>query len=340
MVTNKSFLLVGGGLFNSVLARKLVLDGEKVIILEKEKELGGQLRDYFDKKAKCWTNLFGCHIFHFDNNSKEAENFIRNYGNFCSYKHTVSCAGNGKIIYWPLNDASNKLYNFLGDNQNAYEEFVASYSKKMWGKHWDEIKDDVLARFKMKDSITNNFFGTEESYILLDGFNNMISKLTRKVTKKYNQKITFRDLKDKMNNYEKIVVTSPIDEFFNYKFGRLDWTGIKFDFEYIDSDGDLLPTPVVNLNMHPTLLRVVEYSQFSFETCKTKLLVKETPSDKFKFYPINTQRNKDILLRYQTFAKNFPNIIFAGRLGTYSYNDMDTTILEALKLFKQIKNEK
>lgn len=338
----KKYLLIGAGLFNSVIARNLLDSGNEVTVIEKNNFLGGQCADYYNEEAKCWVNFFGCHIFHFDNKSLEAKDFILKYGDFKPYTHKVCCIANGKCIYWPLNNSSSNLYDFVSDEKDAkgaYAEFVESYSKKMWGEYWEEISHKVLNRFNTKQTIGNSFFGDENAYILQSGFTNLFHRLFSGANIIFDSPVISTNIKF-IEQFDKIIVTSPIDEFFNYKFGKLDWVGIDFESKIIESTGDLLPSPVVNLNTNKEILRVVEYNQFSKEQSQFKLLVKEKPSRRRNFYPIDNARNFKILQEYQEYAKQFPNLIFAGRLGTYKYLDMDETIQNALNLSKEVLNGK
>jgi UDP-galactopyranose mutase len=254
------------------------------------------------------------------------------------------CIGNGNMIMWPPNKTYQELYSTLNPNKDVFEEFVASYSKKMWGSEFKNIYANIKDRFKFKDNYNSDFFENEDVNLLY--FNNLFDNITKNLRIKLNKPQTLENIYYEMDSWDKVFVTTPIDEFFSYKLGKLDWRGITFNFKNIVSDNNILPTPVVNLNSHPEFTRITEYNQLnvngfnSFD--KIKCLCYEQPNSTDKYYPVLNKKNQALLEKYKVEAKKHSDYVhFCGRLGTFRYLDMDQTIIEAINIFKEYrKNDK
>lgn len=334
-------LLIGGGLFNLTLARLLRDDRHEVNIIEKSNFLGGMCADYFDKKAQCYVNKFGAHIFHFDNKSKKALQFLKKYADLMEYDHKVLCIGNGNFTYFPINNTYKSLFSLINDH-SIFDEFIESYSKKVWGNDWNSIKKNIEKRFKAKNSFNNDFFEGEKTFLLEKGFSNLFNKLSKGINITYNLEVHIKMLLRFIKQFDKVVVSAPIDRFYNYKFGKLDWKGLQFDFHYLKSDNDILPTPVVNMNTHKDVVRIVEYNQLgtplNSHTSKNKVICIERSSFINKCYPVLNDINNALYKKYIDYNNvNFKDISFVGRLGNYKYYDMDETIQNAINWYSNFK---
>jgi UDP-galactopyranose mutase len=331
-------LLIGAGLSNLVLARLFIDNGYDVEIVEKKLEIGGLCADYWSIRAQCWVSRYGPHILHFDKDTSEAELFILNNTILQKYNHTVLCVGKGNITYWPPNNIYQNLYKFTNPNGSFFNEFIGSYSKKMWGSKYKEVLERIKGRFKFKNVFDNHFFAGENVYICKYGFKTLFKNLSKGSKIILGEKISFNLIKDKLNEYDYVFVSSPIDDFYNNLFGKLKYKGMTFEFKEFETDGSsILPTPTVNLNGNKKYIRISEYNQFYDSKSKYRIIGREIPNNVDKIYPINDKKDKIILKRYQDYSKKFKNLYFVGRLGRYKYLDMDETIQNSINLFKKLK---
>jgi len=331
--------VVGAGLSGLCMARLFKDDGHQVTVFEKTDKIGGACQDYWDKKGQCWVSKCGPHLLHFRKETRVAESFLISHTDLASYDHQVMALGNGGFTMWPPTNAHHFLHDILNPKVSFFDEYISSYSNKMWGKHWTNIKDKVLKRFKTKKHYNTDFFEGQNVYIPKNGYTNLFKDLAKGLNIKFNHtgKIENED-------YDLVIWTAPIDEAYDLELGELDWQGIDFTFETIKTSGeDLLPTPVVNLNTHPKFTRMTEYNQLNVPPkCNgiNRIIGFEVSAKNNKLYPINDKKNSDLLKKYQRMSKlkSF-NVYFHGRLGEYKYYDMDQIIQASIDLFNNIKGD-
>jgi len=335
----KKILIVGGGLSGCILARIAKDHGWLVELHEKENEVGGLLRDCVDKKTKIRYSKYGAHIWHFSDKSKEALNFIKNYGEFMPCAHRVLALSNeGAFSLWPINLTYQKLFKEMHPNKDMFNKFVENYSKKMWNKNYKEVIRNIKDRFKFKNNYNTEFFENEESFVCLN-YKELFKNLTQDILVVLNSEDSIDTIYDELDNFDWVVCTTPIDKFFKNCQGKLDWMGLDFKFLKLKCDSNVFPTSVVNTNSHPSIIRMVEYNQLFMETEKqNKIIGIETSSTKNNLcYPVMTKRNLKILSKYNSYKSHFGNLVFCGRSGTYSYENMDSCVMNSLSLFKQLK---
>lgn len=330
-------LLIGAGVSNLVLARLFKDDRYDVTIIEKEKELGGMCKDIYDNISKCYINLRGPHILHFNKDTMPAFNFLSKYAELIDFNHKVMCIGNSSFTYWPANKNYIKIFNILNPNKDFEKEFVNSYSKKFWGKNYKEILENTK-RFKFKDNYNTDFFENEKVVMPKNGYSNLFKEIVSGIKIIYEEEININTIKDKLKDFKYVFVSAPIDKFFNNIFGKLDWVGLYFYFIKINNNGEnVLPTPVVNLNTHPDITRITECNQLYNNNSTQRILSYEQLNKKETFYPVLTSKNLKILEKYNKYSKTFPNIIFIGRAGEYKYKNMDIAIMDSINMFNSLK---
>lgn len=345
----KKILCIGAGLFNATLASLFIKAGYHIDAIEKESHLGGLCYDYYDKRASCYVSKTGAHILHFSKSTLPALHFLKKEVNLIPYEHKVLCIGNGNISYFPINSVYKDLFRYInpksGSSSDSIEkEFIESYSRKMWGDYWPRVKNNITSRYKVKKSLCNSFFENEEPFLPAKGYSNMIKSLLGSSTVLYNTLVNFHSLLYAIKNkdYAYIFISAPIDEFFSYKYGKLQYAGLNFDFKAFISNNNILPTAVLNTNKHKKIIRIVEYNQLCrTRDSRTKLLCFESSStnDNDKHYPILDSSNQALYSKYSIELEKLglnSAIFFTGRLGQYKYFDMDDTILEAMKLYDRI----
>jgi UDP-galactopyranose mutase len=334
----KKVSVIGSGLSGSVIARLFKDDGYEVDVYENNK-IGGMCSDYYDVDSKTHVNNFGAHIWHFDDNTQKNLPFLKKFGEFKDYNHKVLCIGNGACIYWPINKSSKAFFDSY-NSKDILDEFILSYSRKMWGEDFDKIYDNIKSRFEPKPTKDNKFFGNEKQYLLNNGFASFFDNLLEDIPvikHKVNYETDFKDS-------DLVILTAPIDDFYNYKFGELKYTGLRFDKAKIKTDTYVTPTPVVNLNAHEECIRIVNYTQLNktlenidFED---NVIVKEYVDKSKKFYPILDEEQLAVFNKYKIYNSIFcSKIKLLGRMANYKYLDMDQCVDEAVKLYERLTNE-
>ncbi len=338
----KRILIIGGGLSGITIGCLFKNKGYYVEIREKNSEIGGLLNDKWDKEAKCFVSFCGPHIAHFSKKrgTLKAFKFLSKFTKWIHFDHKVLALGpNSSFTYWPISKPYQILFDKLNAKEKSFDFFVKNYSKKMWLENTNEVLKNIKGRFKAKDSNSNLFFEGQKTFIPQKGFLNMLKKMTKGIKIVLNKSENILTLKDEYDNWDKIIVTSNIDDFFLKKFGLVSYRGMDFEFFKIKSNQSILPTCVVNLNNHPKYTRLSEMNQFYNYKSKIKIMCLETPSNNGRFYPVQTKKNLEIIKQYLEYSKEFPKIVMLGRSGTGKYLDIDLTVQQALDKFEDIKDE-
>jgi UDP-galactopyranose mutase len=334
----KKVLIIGAGLSGLVLARLFKDNGDDVEIIEKNHYIGGLCADF--KFGYYQVSYFGPHIPHFRKETQEALEFIKKYTKLIPFKHKVICLGNSNFTCWPPNQNSKKLFSLINAKDKSLKsEFVDSYSKKVWGKDYPKLKGVINSRFKFKDNYNEEFFENEEAFIPTDGYRTLFYNLAQGMVIKKHTIENIDSIYAKLDDYDYVFVSAPIDEFFKFKFGKLEYKNIQFNLHTIENDGsNLLLTPVMNLNTHSKIIRITEYPQFYESISKQRILGTERVS---KYgtpcYPVLTPKNLKILEKYKKYSQHFDNLYFIGRMGEYKYKNMDDCIQDSINLFKKLK---
>lgn len=358
------YLIVGCGFSGIVLAERLSSTGKKVLIVDKRNHIGGNCYDY--KSDKILLQKYGPHIFHTKN--EKVFNYLNKFARFNNYRHKVLAYYNKKYFPVPINlDTVNKFFNINLKNEDElkeflenkrekikkilnsedviiskfgrelYDAFVKTYTKKQWDKDPKELDKAILERLPIRYDKRDNYFDDPFQGMPEEGYTKMFEKMlsNKNITIKLNTPYN----KNMRKLSKKIIWTGKIDEYFNYKFGKLEYRGAKFVFEKYRLK-DFLPNSVVNFPEEKfKFVRITEFKKFyeikSRKTiiCREFFVWGEEPA-----YPVNTPQNIKLLKSYQNEIKRDRNIYFLGRLGRYRYINMDKCVEEALELFEEIKN--
>jgi len=359
------YLIVGCGFSGIVLAERLSSSGKRVLIIDKRNHLGGNCYDYLS--GKILIQKYGPHIFHTKN--EQVFKYLNRFTKFNNYTHKVLAYYDGKYFPVPINlKTVNKFFNLNLKNEEElkiflkkkikrikkiknsedvvvskfgkelYDAFVKTYTRKQWDKYPNELDKSILERLPIRYDKNDKYFDDPFQGMPKGGytkmFENMLSnkKITLKLNTPYNEEIK--------KSAKKTIWTGKIDEYFNYKFGKLEYRGAKFVFEKYKLR-DFLPNSVVNFPEDKfKFSRITEFKKFygikSRKTliCREYFVWGEEPA-----YPVNTPKNIKLLKRYEDQTKKERNVYFLGRLGRYKYINMDKCVEEALELFAEIKNK-
>lgn len=370
------YLIVGAGFFGAVLAQKIATElKKKVLVLERREHIGGNCFSKFDNETDIEYHVYGTHIFH--TNSKKVFDYLSQFTEFNSYYHQVLTTHNDRVYQMPINlETINSFYgvnlkpfeveDFLKEEKAReqypnpknleekaisligrplYEAFIKGYTKKQWQKEPKDLPASIINRLPVRSNYDESYFNNGRYQgIPLEGYTAIFEKMLdhELITVKTNT--DYFDLKDQIKVKEKTIYSGPIDRYFDFAHGPLDWRSVRFE-RVVEPHKDFQGTSVMNFadespkytriheprHLHPERAYPEEKSLLFYEYSETN---PEEP-----YYPVNNDENKKKLNQYQEMAKGEESVLFGGRLGTYSYYDMDQVIAQALSLFEtQIKN--
>lgn len=371
------YIIIGAGFLGATVAERIAnVLNEEVLILEKRNHLGGNCHSQCDPKSGIEYHTYGTHIFHTSN--PEVWEYINKFTTFNSYRHQVLTTYNGKVYQMPINlETINSFYNinlkpyeveeFLNkeikkanirnpDNfetmgisligKPLYEAFIQGYTKKQWGKDPKSLPASIIKRLPFKKNYDESYYRSFWQGIPFNGYGAIFKKMLSNPKIKVNLNTDFFKIRDKINHKSTIIYSGPIDQLFNYCFGKLEWRSLRFEHKYIDVD-DYQGTSVMNYAEESIpYTRIHEWKHLHPEreeiyrkniTLITKeYSIKDNGED--PYYPIGGDKNREILAKYNNEAKKLKNFIIGGRLGEYKYHDMHQTIAKGLEIFNSIKN--
>lgn len=359
------YLIVGAGFSGAVLAERIAHKlNKKVLIIDKRGHVGGNCYDYRDQNG-ILVQKYGPHIFH--TNHKKVLNYLSRFTEWNSYKHEAIAYHNGEYYPIPINlDTINKFFNLNLKNERElkgfleikrtqtkkiknskdvivsrfgkeiYEVFIEQHTKKQWGVSPQELDKSVLERLPIRYNKNPCYFDDKFQAMPRSGFTKIFEEMlnNKNITLKLNT--DFFKMRNKIK-YKKLIYTGPIDQFFNYKFGKLQYRRIHFSFETHDLE-NFQPKAVVNFpDPDVPYTRITEFKKFYNKKLPGTVICKELPfRDEEPAYPVINKKNTALANRYMKKTKELKDVIFIGRLAQYRYLDMDEIIKEALKIFENI----
>lgn len=368
------YLIVGSGLFGLVFAHEAKRHGKKCLIIEKRVKIGGNIRT--EEINGINVHVYGPHIFH--TNDKEIWDYMNQFAEFNNFVLSPIANYHGKLFNLPFNmNTFNQMWgvttpadaivhqlpqtNNTGDEpknleeqairlvgEDVYKTLVKEYTEKQWGKPCSELPAFIIKRLPVRYTFNNNYFNHRYQGIPIGGYTKIIEKLAEGIDvitncDYFNNRKYFNGLADK------IVYTGPIDRFFEYKFGKLDYRSLRFKTESIH-EPNYQGCAVMNFTSHDvSYTRIIEHKHFEsllnddVYTNPYTIITKEYPDNyeegKEPYYPINDGKNNELYAKYKWIAEHEAhNVIFGGRLGEYKYYDMDQVIRKALDVAKKELN--
>jgi UDP-galactopyranose mutase len=364
------YLIVGSGLFGSVFAHEATKRGKKCLVIDKRAHEGGNI--FCDKVEGINVHKYGAHIFH--TNDKVIWDYVNSFVEFNRYTNSPLAMYKGKIYNLPFNMntfyqlwkvkspeeareiiqsqiAKSGIINPDNLEQQAislvgtdiYTKFIKGYTEKQWGRKAKDLPSFIIKRLPVRYTYDNNYFNDKYQGIPIGGYNKLIEALLIGIEVRLNQ--DFFVERDKWNNIAKnIVFTGKIDQFYDYRFGNLEYRSLRFDHQILD-----LPNYQGNAVVNYTekkipYTRIIEHKHFEFGTQEKTVITKEyseewTP-EKESYYPINDDKNMLLFKKYKELTDLETNVIFGGRLAEYRYYDMHQVIGSALATVKKIFPEK
>ena len=371
------YLIVGGGLFGATFARMATDRGKKCIVIDKRNHPGGNI--YCQEIEGINVHKYGAHIFH--TSDKEVWDFVNNIVPFNRYTNCpVAQAPDGKLYNLPFNmntfyqmwgvktpeEAQSKLeeqrkeaiekmkaegvteprnleeqaLSLIG--KDIYEQLIKGYTEKQWGRKCSELPAFIIRRLPVRLTFDNNYFNDSFQGIPIGGYNKLIDGLLEGSEVKLNSDF-FEDRKHWESIADKIVFTGKIDEFFGYRFGKLEYRTVRFETEVLDTPNHQGNAVVNYTSAKVPFTRVIEHKHFEMfgndvysnpKTVISKEFSTEWQEGMEPFYPVNDAKNQEKYLKYKMLADLTPEVIFGGRLAEYKYYDMAPIIRQAMNLFK------
>ena len=359
------YLIVGSGLCGAVFAREAVKAGKKVLVVEKRSHVGGNI--YTKEVEGINVHEYGAHIFH--TNNREVWQYVNQYAEFNRYTNSPVANYHGELYSLPFNMYTfNRMWGVVTPQEAAekiesqrkeagitepknleeqaislvgtdiYEKLVKGYTEKQWGRPCTELPAFIIKRLPVRLTFDNNYFNALYQGIPIGGYTKMIEKMLDGIEVRMDTDyLQNREELDALA--EKVFYTGPIDAYFNYELGYLQFRSVRFETEVLDMP-NYQGNAVINYTDRETpYTRIIEHKHFEFGTQPKTVISKEYSSEwKFgdePFYPVNDERNSRLYSEYKALADRKDNVIFGGRLGEYKYHDMDQAVARTLDICRQ-----
>ena len=357
------YLIVGAGFAGCVLAERLARRSRKrVLLLDRRPHIGGNAYDHHND-AGLLVHKYGPHIFH--TNSREIFDYLGQFTGWRPYEHRVRASVDGHLLPLPINlDTVNELYGLkltaleLDDffasvatpvervltsedvivnriGRDLYERFFRNYTRKQWDLDPSELDASVTARVPIRTNRDDRYFSDTYQAMPLHGYTRMFERMLDHPNIKIMLNTDYRDVVGFIP-YAEMIYTGPIDEFFDYRFGKLPYRSLKFQHETHDC-AVFQAAPVVNYPNEHAYTRVTEFKYLTGQVHAKTSVVYEFPcAEGDPYYPIPRAENAALYQRYKALADATPRVHFAGRLATYRYYNMDQVTAQALTLYAKL----
>ena len=357
------YLIVGAGYAGSVLAERLARgSGKQVLLVDRRAHIAGNAYDHYDDSG-ILVHKYGPHIFH--TNSREVFDYLSRFTEWRQYQHKVLASVDGQLVPIPINlDTINTLYGlnlnsfqmeeFLAQRAEAiaqvrtsedvvvskvgrelYEKFFRGYTRKQWGLDPSELDAQVTARVPTRTNRDDRYFTDSFQSMPRHGFTRMFGNMLDHPNIKIMLNTDYRDVKDVIPHKE-LIFTGPVDEFFDYQYGKLPYRCLEFKHETHNQEV-YQPVAVVNYPNDNAFTRITEFKYLTGqEHAKTSIVYEYPTAEGDPYYPIPRKENADIYKQYQALAEEETGVHFVGRLATYKYYNMDQVVAQALTLYGKL----
>lgn len=357
------YLIVGAGYAGSVLAERLANDaGKKILIVDKRSHIAGNAYDYYND-AGILIHKYGPHIFH--TNSREVFDYLSRFTKWRSYEHRVLASVDGQLLPMPINlDTVNRLYGlnltsfqveeFFASvaehreqiktsedvivsrvGRELYEKFFRNYTRKQWDLDPSELDATVTSRVPIRTNRDDRYFTDTYQAMPLHGYTRMFENILDHPNIKIMLNTDYKEI-DRLIPYKEMIYTGPVDEFFEFRYGKLPYRSLEFKHETIDK-AIYQPAPVVNFPNEQAYTRVTEFKYLTGqEHAKTSIVFEHSRAEGDPYYPVPRPENAELYKKYQELAKATQGVHFVGRLATYKYYNQDQVVAQALSLYAKI----
>lgn len=369
------YVVVGSGLYGATIAQQLHNAGMNVLVIDKRSSIAGNV--YTEDIDGIKVHKYGAHIFHTNNTT--VWNYVQQFATFNRFTNSPVANYKGELYSLPFNmytfnkmwgvitpeEAATKIAEqkkeIVGEPRNLeeqaislvgrdiYEKLVKGYTEKQWGRPCDQLPAFIIKRLPVRLTFDNNYFNALYQGIPVGGYTKMVEKMLEGIEVKLN--IDYLADKDYWDNQtEKVIYTGPIDAYFNYKLGTLEYRSVRFETELLDMPNFQGNAAVNYTDAETPWTRIIEHKWFEFGKDENgddlpKTVISREYSSEWKpgdepYYPVNDEKNGKLYAKYKALADKEKKVIFGGRLGEYKYYDMDQVIAVALQKAQELLDEK
>lgn len=361
------YLVVGSGLYGAIFAHEAKAKGKSVLVVDKRPNIAGNV--YTEKHEGINVHMYGAHIFH--TNDKRVWNYITQFAEFNRFTNSPVANYKGELYSMPFNMYTfNKMWGVVtpeeaaakieeqkkeitGEPKNLeeqaislvgrdiYEKLVKGYTEKQWGRDCKELPAFIIKRLPVRLTFDNNYFNALYQGIPIGGYTKMVENLLDGIEVRLNT--DYLEHKSELDALaDKVVYTGPIDAYFGFKLGTLEYRSVRFENETLDIPNFQGNAAVNYTDRETPWTRIIEHKWFEFGKDEDgndlpKTIISREYSSEWKagdepYYPVNDEKNGQLYAKYNELADKETGVIFGGRLGEYKYYDMDTTIASVLDM--------
>ena len=360
------YLIVGSGLYGATAARQLHMKGRSVLVIDKRPNIAGNV--YTEKIEGINVHKYGAHIFH--TNDRNVWEFVQQFADFNRFTNSPVANYHGEIYSLPFNMYTfNKMWGVAAPEQadkkiaeqraeithepqnleeqaislvgrDIYEKLIKGYTEKQWGRPCNQLPAFIIKRLPVRFTYDNNYFNSTYQGIPTGGYTKMVENMLDGIEVRLD--VDYLADKEHLDFLaRKVIYTGPVDAYFNYSLGALEYRSVRFDTELLDMPNYQGNAAVNYTDAETPWTRIIEHKWFEFGKDENgQLLPKTVISREFSsewkpgdepYYPVNDKKNEELYSRYKQMAEKEEKVIFGGRLGEYKYYDMDQVIAAALE---------
>jgi len=361
------YLIVGSGLFGATFARQAKDAGKKVLVIDKRPNIAGNV--YTKDVEGIHVHKYGAHIFH--TNDRKVWDYVNRFATFNRFTNSPVANYEGELYSLPFNMYTfNKMWGVVtpeeakakideqrreitGEPRNleeqaisligrdVYEKLVRGYTEKQWGRDCKDLPAFIIKRLPVRLTFDNNYFNALYQGIPIGGYTRMVEHMLEGIEVRLN--CDYLENKEELDALaEKVVYTGPIDAYYGYRLGTLEYRSVRFETELLDIPNFQGNAAVNYTDRETPWTRIIEHKWFEFGKDENgndlpKTVISREYSSEWKpgnepYYPVNDEKNGELYQRYKELAEREPKVIFGGRLGEYKYYDMDQVIAAALEM--------
>lgn len=370
-MTQYNYLIVGAGLYGAVFAQKAKAAGKKALVIDKRDHIAGNV--YTKTVEGIHVHQYGAHIFH--TNNKEVWDYVNRFATFNRFTNSPVANYHGELFSLPFNMYTfNKMWGAVTPEEAAakieeqkrqagitnprnleeqaislvgtdiYEKLIKGYTEKQWGRPCTELPAFIIKRLPVRLTFDNNYFNALYQGIPVGGYTRLVANMLEGIEVRLNE--DYLENKEKWDAMaDKVVYTGPIDAYFNYKYGPLEYRSVRFETELLDKPNYQGVAAMNYTDRETPWTRIIEHKWFQFGKDDNgndlpKTVISKEYSSEWKpgdepYYPVNDERNSSLYQKYKLRAVDEKKVVFGGRLGEYKYYDMDAVLGVALAAAKE-----
>ena len=365
-MSHYDYLIVGAGLYGAVCAREAVNAGKKVLVIDKRPHIAGNV--YTEQIEGINVHVYGAHIFH--TNNRAVWDYVNRFAEFNRFTNSPVANYRGELYSLPFNMYTfNKMWGVVTPEEaqakieeqkrqagitepknleeqaislvgtDIYEKLIKGYTEKQWGRPCRELPAFIIKRLPVRLTFDNNYFNALYQGIPMGGYTKMVENMLSGIEVRLN--VDYFDRKAELDALaDRVIYTGPIDAYFGYRLGNLEYRSVRFETEVLDKPNFQGNAAVNYTDRETPFTRIIEHKWFEFGT-QPKTVISREYSSEWKpgdepYYPVNDEKNSALYQQYKALADREEKVIFGGRLGEYKYYDMDAVIASALDKCREL----